>query len=85
MLVRSLQEIDLQAIEEKEENDDSQRPLETMSQALVFLQRLISLRRRQLEHLTMMRLTSPGQSEKERGLAEKFWEWQGKLGKIEKV
>lgn len=75
--VRSLQEIDLAAGPAgKEGLEERPQSLETVSQALAVLQRLILVRRRQLEHLTLLRFAGHRQARAEKRLAEKFWEWQ---------
>ena len=74
--VRSLQEIDLQDVDEQQYDKDGLRSVETISQALAFLRHLIALRKHQLAHLTLARIAEQGREEKEKGLAEKFWEWQ---------
>lgn len=74
--VRSLQEIDLQNIEEDGESTGNPHTVETMPQALVFLKRLILLRRHQLAQMVMLRSAVFGRMEKEMNLAERFWAWQ---------
>ena len=74
--VRSLQEIDLQDVEELQKDQDRLRNVETIPQALAFLRYLIALREHQLAHLTQAKIAEKGREEKEKGLAERFWEWQ---------
>jgi len=74
--VRSLQEIDLQDVEELQKDQDRLRNVETIPQALGFLRYLIALREHQLAHLTLAKIAEKGRVEKEKGLAERCWEWQ---------
>jgi len=74
--VRSLQEIDLQDVEELQKDQDRLRNVETIPQALGFLRYLIAFREHQLAHLTLAKIAEKGRVEKEKGLAERFWEWQ---------
>ena len=74
--VRSLQEIDLQDVEELQKDQEKMRNVETIPQALAFLRYLIALREHQLAHLTLAKIAEHGREEKEKGLAERFWEWQ---------